>query len=91
MEKMSYLIKLKRELEMLCGIAEWNPSEHELLIISEEINTLYLKNKIKSLVEVKSIVHKHFPKAFYRLSEGVDNSDLRTLIKLALLASKLGK
>lgn len=81
---MDELDELKKELEVTCKIYNWNPSVKQLSNISNKIKELYSHNKSISLDEITGIVSTICPGALSLVQEGLDNSDLNTLLALAI-------
>lgn len=75
---------LKIEIEKLCEIASWNPSQQQLEEIANEISRI----KPKNINEIGGIVTSVCPGTTFICLEGIDNSDVRTLLALAIQASK---
>jgi hypothetical protein len=76
---MSYSV-FKKEVEKLCGIVSWTPSQKQIENIAIEI----CRAKPKSKSEVERIVASVCPGTTFICLEGVDNSDIRTLLALAV-------
>lgn len=75
----------KVEIEKSCRIVSWNPSQRQLEEIARKIQLA----KPKSASQVESIVVSVCPDTTFMCLEGVDNSDIRTLLALAIQASKV--
>lgn len=78
---------LKNEIEKTCLIASWNPSQEQIGIIISEI----AHKKPASVNEAAGIVASVCPDTIFISMEGVDESDVRTLLALAIQASKVKK
>ncbi|WP_421183358.1 hypothetical protein [Aeromonas dhakensis] len=78
---------LKIEIEKSCKIVSWNPSQQQLEKIAIEIEL----TKPTSAGQVEGIVASVCPGTTFMCLEGVDNSDVRTLLALAIQASKVKK
>lgn len=74
------LILLKDKIQQKLNIYTWNPSENILRRIATRIAKL---NKEPSKQELSRIVHSEYGEYKTIICEGVDNSDLITLLKLA--------
>lgn len=81
---MSVHPSFKKYLEQLCDIAAWNPTKEQLDEIARRITT----GKVADAATVEAIVQAVYPSATYYASEGVDDSDVRTLLALAIAAAK---
>ncbi|HIF6198069.1 hypothetical protein CGI23_24675 [Vibrio parahaemolyticus] len=79
--------EFKRNLELLCEIAEWEPSEQQLLQVRNEILRVSKQREITEN-DVKIIVCDLFPDATYFCMEGVDTKDVETLLALLLKATE---
>ncbi|MBX9935978.1 MAG: hypothetical protein K2Y10_05245 [Burkholderiaceae bacterium] len=71
--------KFKRELETSINIAEWNPTDEQLLRIAKYI--VRNKGDIKGVKEFISVICENVT---WTAFEGVDNSDLNYLLALAI-------
>jgi hypothetical protein len=78
---------LKMEIEKACMIASWQPSQQQIEKIANEIS----RTKPTSESEVEGIVASICPDTIFTCLEGVDNSDVRTLLALAIQASNVKK
>lgn len=78
---------LKTEIENTCLIASWNPSQEQIERIISEI----AHKKPASVNEATGIVASVCPDTIFMSMEGVDNSDVRTLLALAIQASNVKK
>ena len=72
------------ELKKICRIYEWNPSPQQLISIRDEVKKRIQKGERLDLSSCQQIISKHCPSARLVVTEGVDNSDLNTLLMLAL-------
>ncbi|MDD2468330.1 MAG: hypothetical protein PHI97_30490 [Desulfobulbus sp.] len=88
---MNKLNQLKKELERTCKIYKWNPSTEQIANILREINELHSLDKSISLPEITGIVSSNCPDALFLVQEGVDNSDLNTLLAMAISATNTEK
>ncbi|SPO54121.1 protein of unknown function [Pseudomonas sp. JV551A1] len=80
----SALNKFKQDIITFLGPVYWEPSEVAVRNLAEEIAS----ENPRTLFEVKRIFKKHFPDVLYSVFEGVDNSDLRTLLAMVLASAK---
>lgn len=74
----------KDDISQICSVYSWNPSADQLSSIIEEITNLVEQGKKLSKSECQSIISRHCPDAQFLLLEGVDNSDINTLLALAM-------
>ena len=74
------LILLKAEIQRKLNIFTWNPSENIISRIATRIAQL---GKEPSKQELSRIVQSEYGEYKTIICEGVDNSDLITLLKLA--------
>lgn len=81
---MEDLKNIKQAIEKACSITRWNPTSAQL----EKIVQLLVQSKVHSKNDVSAIVLSVYPNAEYLAAEGFDNSDLRTLIALAIQIAK---
>lgn len=77
---MGQLSILKRSLEDACSIVAWNPSSSQL----QQIAKLLAKSNAIEKDDVAGIVASVCPNTKFIALEGIDNSDLRMLIALAI-------
>jgi hypothetical protein len=75
---------LKKELEKICKIHKWNPSDNELDNIRREYSTLLAQGRKLRIGDCQQVISKHCPDAILMICEGADNSDLNSLLKGAL-------
>jgi len=80
----SALNKFRQDVVTFLGPVYWDPSDVDVRNLAEEIAS---KNP-RTFLEVKRIFQKHFPDVLYSVFEGVDNSDLRTLLAMVLASAK---
>lgn len=71
--------QLKLSLENTCRIISWNPTSSQLETIADQL----VKTKPANLNDVEIIVTNICPDSTFMILEGVDNSDLRTLLAIA--------
>lgn len=77
---MEQLSTLKGALEHACSIIAWNPTSSQLQQIAKQLaNSSAIKEG-----DVAGIVSNVCPNTKFLATEGIDNSDLRTLIALAI-------
>lgn len=77
---MSDLSKFKIELEQTCDIYAWQPTRNQLVLIANQLVIV----QPASYLEAQSIILSICPDITFSLFEGVDNSDIRTLLALAI-------
>ena len=77
---MEQLSKLKSSLEDTCSIVAWNPTSSQL----QQIAKLLVKSNTIEKGDVASIVAGVCANTKFIAMEGIDNSDLRTLIAIAI-------
>ncbi len=82
---MNNINTLKTEIETACKIASWNPSQQQLARIANEIAS----TRPTSTSQVEGIVSTVCPDTTFFSLEGIDNSDLRALLALAIQASSM--
>lgn len=78
--------KLKRELEYVGRVYEWHPTGMQLREIAERIVSCGALDHSK----LHEIISEECPGTISGIFEGLDNSDLRTLIALAIALTKEG-
>jgi hypothetical protein len=83
---MNPLDQFRDSLEQTCRIARWSPSKGELKEIARRIAV----TQAMSLEKAASVVIAVCPDTLFSVMEGVDNSDLRTLLALATTAATQG-
>ncbi len=81
---MTKMTDLKTAIAEVCTIAKWNPTQEQLNSIALEI----IRTKPNSASDVEAIVAKECPDTIFLVMEGIDNSDIRTLLSLAIAATK---
>lgn len=77
---MDHLAKLKQKLEHDCSIVSWNPTTSQL----QQIATHLAKSKVGESGDVTAIISSVCPNTRFLTMEGIDNSDLRALLALAV-------
>lgn len=73
----------KSEIERIFGIVEWEPTSRQLAEISLAIRRCLTSGNRLSIADGREIVADIYPDASFIAIEGVDNSDLNTLLALA--------
>lgn len=73
----------KSEIARIFRIAEWDPTPRQLVEINVEIRNRLASGKHLSIIDCRNIVADIYPDAIFIAIEGVDNSDLNTLLALA--------
>lgn len=77
---MDHLEKLKQQLERDCLIVAWNPTAFQLQQIAMKLaNFVVLKKG-----DVAAIIVSVCPNTRFLVMDGIDNSDLRALLALAV-------
>ena len=71
---------LKKELEAVLLITKWSPSNEQLKLIANRLNSIKVR-PTKS--DIEEIVHGVVGPYEAMSLEGIDNSDLKTLLLLA--------
>lgn len=74
----------KDDIVQICSIYSWNPSDTQFSKIIEEITTLVERGRKIDNVELHDIILKYCPATQFYCVEGVDNSDINTLLLLAM-------
>ena len=74
------ILKFKQELEKALLITKWNPTEEQLIKIKNKISKL--KPPIKT-IDIKKIILEEYGTFECIVLEGIDNSDLSLLLRLA--------
>ncbi len=83
---MPSLLEFKRCLQSSCSIAHWSPSDSNLREIARRLD----RSRPKSRADAARIVIEVCPGTIFAVMEGIDNSDLRTLLALATAAATKG-
>ena len=76
----------KQAVERECAIVAWTPTTQQL----HELANSLVRGRPRSMDDARALVDAAFPNVPRRLTEGVDNSDLKTLLVLALAAASAG-
>jgi len=71
---------LKKELEAALSITDWSPSDSDLYEIARRIKSL---RQTPSKIDIKKIVHDVVGSYECMAMEGIDNTDLTTLLLMA--------
>lgn len=77
---MKDLASFKAELEKTCNISSWSPTPSQLEKIAKEL----ARAKPETINDAETIVLSVYPKATFMVLAGVDNSDVRSLLALAI-------
>lgn len=83
---MPSLTDFKAELARTLCIVKWDPSERDLMTIARRAAGI----ESNSPADLTIIVAEVCPGALFVMMEGLDNSDLRTLLALATAAATQG-
>lgn len=73
----------RQEIERLFRVVEWNPSSAQISAINAALRHSLSLGKSLSIGDCQGIVSDACPDAIFIVTEGVDNSDLNTLLALA--------
>ena len=79
----SSLSEFKLGLERTLKIVSWSPTEHDLITIAQEV----ARGRVAGSDDLSNIVSRVCPGTLRMVTEGLDNSDLRTLLVLAAAAA----
>lgn len=77
------LVLFKSELERKLKISKWSPTDSDIAYIAKKIAT----GEAQSRAEIVRLVLEVFPSTLWFSTEGVDNSDLKSLIQLPTLSA----
>ena len=77
---MKNFANFKTQLEQTCSIAEWYPTQDQL----QKIANALTQTKIASTNDAVAVVSEIYSGATFNAFEGIDNSDVRTLLTLAI-------
>lgn len=80
---MEDLKQWKEVLESICEIIEWCPSEEVLLRIKQDLRKTDEKGGL-TREDVRHCVAEHVPNAIYKAFEGVDQTDIKALLAIAV-------
>ncbi|WP_369921940.1 hypothetical protein AB8E32_07025 [Marinomonas polaris] len=75
---------LEEFLRDTCGIENWHPTAQQLAAIEKDINEAIRSGKTLSRTECQHIVAKHCGSVRMLMLKSADNSDLNTLLALAI-------
>lgn len=75
---------LEEFLRDTCGIENWHPTAGQLAAIEKDINDAIRNGKKISRTECQNIVSKHCGPVRMLMIKSADNSDLNTLLALAI-------
>lgn len=76
--------KLESYLRDSCNLIDWVPTRQQLTDIENDINDSIKSGKVLSKSDCRNIVVKHCGSTKMFVTKGVDNSDLNTLLSLAI-------
>jgi len=82
---MATLERFKRHVEDLLKITDWNPTPIQLDEIVRRFGAMVPPKNVSDAI---AIVQAICPPKLFFLVEGVDNSDLRALLALAIAAAR---
>lgn len=76
---------LENLLVQAIGPILWNPTASQLRAIADELT----RTPVSALSEIqyKLIIKRHCPNALFYTAEGLDNSDINTMLKMAIQAA----
>jgi hypothetical protein len=75
---------LEDYLRDTCGLESWHPTAQQLAAIEKDINEAIRSGKTLSRTDCQNIVVKHCGSVRMLLLKSADNSDLNTLLALAI-------
>lgn len=75
---------LETFLREYCNLINWSPTQQQLEVIKQDINAAIASGKTLSRTECQHLVVKHCGSTTMFITEGVDNSDLNTLLAMAV-------
>lgn len=75
---------LEEFLRDACGLESWYPTAQQIAAIEKDINEAIRNGKILSRTICQNIVIKHCGSVRMLMLKSVDNSDLNTLLALAI-------
>ncbi|WP_119738997.1 hypothetical protein [Pseudomonas sp. Larv2_ips] len=78
------LEQLKEEILKVCRILNWKPTDVELVEIARQLSKLHSP----TLQDVHVVVAKVCPDQLYLDLQGIDNSEIKTLLALAIQVAK---
>jgi len=74
----------KEQLERLCKIRKWAPTEFQIEQIVNHIESEIKNGIIHTVSDCQGIISNYCKGATFYLTDGIDNSDLNALLLLAL-------
>ncbi len=74
----------KEQLEKICKIRRWSPTQAQLVSILNHFENEIRKGKSHTISDCQGIISSYCPGTSFYFYEGVDNSDLNTLLLLAM-------
>ena len=80
---------LAHSIMMKFGTAPGEPNESQLTNIKQEIDAIRKAGSLPSEEDWRKVVKRFCPSAGSWIRKGVDNSDLNTLLLLAIEASRM--
>lgn len=81
---MSAFEQLKEEIVKVCGVISWKPTDKQLLEIAKKLSEL----NSPSVNDVHAVVGSVCPDETYLCLEGIDNSEVQTLLAIAIRVAK---
>lgn len=78
------LREFKEDITASLGPVYWEPSDFDVRNLAKAIDL----ECPHDLFEVKRIFQRHFPDILYSVFEGVDNSDLKTMLAMVLASAR---
>jgi hypothetical protein len=78
----------KQQLEKICKIHNWNPTDANLDSIRVEFEILLIQGRELKMRECQDVINKHCSNVTFLTFEGVDNSDLNALLAIAITKTK---
>ncbi len=75
---------LEKFLRDHCNLIDWSPTQQQLEAIKRDIDAAIKSGKNLSRTECQHIVVKHCGSTNMLLTKGADNSDLNTLLAMAV-------
>lgn len=83
--------KLENFLRSHCNLIDWHPTLQQLENIKNDIEWLLKSGKTLSRSDCQNIVVRHCGSTRMLLTKGLDNSDLNTLLAMAIASAKQGE
>jgi hypothetical protein len=71
-------------LEKHCRIVKWTPTDYQISLIFSDFSKRIDKGETLSISDCQGIILKYCPDSQFMFFDSVDNSDLNTLIILAM-------